>query len=244
VCTGACLLNACGADGELIQVTIIGTQSDLLWGTAVFTDDSDVGAAAVHSGEVTVGQVKQVTALCTGEQASFTGSESNGITSRSYNQAWGKSFSFDLGGRTPNPNPPAPQRCFQEPCSLAKCRVQGTSFDIIVTGSRAGGVWGSEIFTDDSSVGLRRGHAQRGDDERVRVLGVLLQLARGHAHCPAAAGRDGVPRRVPQGDVRERPDAPHLGHWRHVWLRLGIRQLHRRFDGWAGRRSRWRRRRG
>jgi hypothetical protein len=125
----------------------------LVWGTTIYTDDSDVGAAAVHANKIAIGQVKSVTVLCSGSQISFTGSTVNGIASRSYGQ-WGKSFTFDLGGITPNPSPPAPDRCFAEPCALSKCRVQGSSFDVVVSGAAQGGVWGSDVFTDDSAVGV------------------------------------------------------------------------------------------
>lgn len=62
-----------------------------IWGTNVYTDDSSVCTAAVHTGRFSLAQGGSVTIEIRGPQTSFAGSTRNGITSQDY-PAWPGSF--------------------------------------------------------------------------------------------------------------------------------------------------------
>jgi hypothetical protein len=134
LCSGACLYGGCVQPNQLIEVSVLGAVSSQVWGTGPFTDDSHVGASAVLAGKIAVGETKVLTVRCSGAQSSFSAGSANGVDSQSYGP-WGASYTFDLDGVTLAPNPPAAERCFHEPCALNRCRVQGTAFSIVVTGS-------------------------------------------------------------------------------------------------------------
>lgn len=67
--------------------------SGTVWGTDVYTDDSSVCAAAVHSGLITVAEGGTVTITYAPGQDSYTGSERGTITTYDYGP-WGGSFTL------------------------------------------------------------------------------------------------------------------------------------------------------
>jgi hypothetical protein len=64
--------------------SLTGTTSGSLWGTMIYTDDSNLPTAAVHAGFVSSGQTSIVTVMVLVGQSSYTGSTQNGVTSSSY----------------------------------------------------------------------------------------------------------------------------------------------------------------
>ena len=73
--------------------TLTGSTSGSLWGTTIYTDDSNVAVAAVHAGFVTAGQISIVTVIILPGQSSYTSTTQHGITSTSYG-SWSGSYSF------------------------------------------------------------------------------------------------------------------------------------------------------
>ena len=62
-----------------------------VWGTDVYTDDSSVCTAGVHSGQIAIARGGTVTIEMRAGQSSYRGSTRNGIASRDYG-SWGGSF--------------------------------------------------------------------------------------------------------------------------------------------------------
>ena len=79
--------------GEYFSFVVTGSASGSLWGTNIYTDDSVIAAAVVHSGFVSAGATKYVTFYMLGPQTSFTGSTQNGVTSSSFG-SWPGSYSI------------------------------------------------------------------------------------------------------------------------------------------------------
>jgi LCCL domain-containing protein/VWA domain-containing protein len=110
-----------------------------LWGTELYTDDSSVCRAAVHAGVITSAGGK-VTIYPYGAQDSYEGSERRGVYSSDYG-AWGGSFGFSenlktsTGGCPPN---------FQGKQLSCECRAKALE--------KGGSVWGTDIYTGDSSL--------------------------------------------------------------------------------------------
>jgi hypothetical protein len=127
----------CPAGGEPYSV----------WGTNVYTDDSSVCTAAVHVGLITFDEGGTVGAEILGEGDAFIGSESNDVLTFEYG-AWGGSFSFpdadllDVEASIPWNR----QANFYSDRGgediTANCPADGTP----------AGVWGTDVYTSDSSV--------------------------------------------------------------------------------------------
>lgn len=79
--------------GQSFQFLLTGTPSSNVWGTDVYTDNSRLGAAAVHAGVLGVGEIKVVTVKILPGQSSYTGSTRNTITSSSAS-SYGGSYAF------------------------------------------------------------------------------------------------------------------------------------------------------
>ena len=62
-----------------------------LWGTGVYTDDSNICSAAVHSGSMSQAAGGWVTITILEGQSSYAGSTQYGLTSTAYG-GWGRSF--------------------------------------------------------------------------------------------------------------------------------------------------------
>lgn len=81
------------ASGPRETLTVAGSTTGYVWGSGVYTSDSDVGTAAVHAGVLEDGQTGTVTIERLPGRDSYTGSSSNGVESRDYG-SWSGSFRF------------------------------------------------------------------------------------------------------------------------------------------------------
>ncbi len=132
----------CPADGAV----------DRAWGTTVYTDDSSVCTAALQMGAIKLADGGTVTVEIRPGQASYTGSTKNGVTTESYAQ-WSGSFVV-IGGKPGS--------------DVAGISLGGVGWNSDVQSHRGkdgtkyrylcppGGsfstVWGTNVYTDDSSV--------------------------------------------------------------------------------------------
>lgn len=82
-----------GNNNQMYTFIVTGSNSGPLWGTTIYTDDSNVATAAVHAGFVALGQTRTLTVIILPSQSSYTSTTQNGITSTSYG-SWHGSYSF------------------------------------------------------------------------------------------------------------------------------------------------------
>ncbi|HSV30763.1 MAG TPA: LCCL domain-containing protein [Atribacteraceae bacterium] len=80
--------------GETFRFLVTGAVSGSVWGTGVYTDDSNLATAAVHAGVLRQGESGVVTVTVLPGQASYQGSTSFGITSGNYG-SWHGSYRFE-----------------------------------------------------------------------------------------------------------------------------------------------------
>lgn len=136
-----------------------------IWGTGVYTDDSSIGTAAVHMGLITFTQGGKITIEIRGGYESYEGSSINGVSSDSYG-AWDASFVFiDAKGNVVLPQKPS-NTTIEIPgadwsISAAQWEVKpGVRYSVTLPpGGSAGSVWGTDIYTNDSSIGTAAVHA-------------------------------------------------------------------------------------
>lgn len=130
-----------------------------VWGTGTYTDDSSVCSAAVHAGVISLATGGPVTLLVSPGLPSYTGSLSNGVTSRNYGNYAG---SFTLVREPPGAVAPLPGAVAPLPGTTAFTWMQNAAAHrgqngqtiraYCPPGGAPGMVWGTGIYTDDSSV--------------------------------------------------------------------------------------------
>jgi hypothetical protein len=79
--------------GNIYVMTLTGTTTGFVYGTNIYTNDSSLAAAAVHSGTLANGQTGAVYVEILAGQSSYTGTTQNGVTSYSWG-SWPSSYQF------------------------------------------------------------------------------------------------------------------------------------------------------
>ena len=81
-------------NNQTYTFNIIGASDGDVWGSDVYTDDSDIARAAVHAGIVAVGESKTVTIRILPGRSGYESTTRNGVTSSSYD-SWAGSYRFE-----------------------------------------------------------------------------------------------------------------------------------------------------
>jgi len=137
------------------QVTGVATEH-AIYGSDVYTTGSHLGMAAVHCGLLKAGQKGVVKVTILPGQATYEATTRHGVTSIAYS-AWNVSFKVErvhrfLGKVQANVQP--------DPGSLTGLRTEvGKSFYFEVTGGNTGSAYGTDIYTDDSTLATAAVHA-------------------------------------------------------------------------------------
>lgn len=137
-----------GLNGQTFYRRVTGTADGTVWGGGeenIYTDDSNLGTAAVHAGVLKVGETAMLRFTILPGQDSYVGSTRNDVTTRPY-QSYGGSVRID--GAAP------------EIDSIYNLRGQDKPpFAVYVVGNLNGSVYGTGSYTDDSSIGTAAVHA-------------------------------------------------------------------------------------
>ena len=130
-----------------------GPLSSRVWGTNVYTDDSSICTAAVHAGYIEVASGGTVTIEIREGQATYQGVNRNGVASRDYG-AWAGSFVF-VGRISGSAN----TNWAAQADSLRGKNGQRFTFACPAGGPASSRVWGTDLYTDDSSICTAAVHA-------------------------------------------------------------------------------------
>jgi LCCL domain len=135
--------------GDTLSFAIRGRDDQLVLGTTTYTDDSALETAAVHAGMLRAGQMGIVKVRVLPGQDRYEAGNQNGVRSSAYGRHIG-SFRFTAVSVL------APSRT----ASLSSYRdLVGHSIVVPVVGVVTGSVWGSDVYTDDSSLAAAVVHA-------------------------------------------------------------------------------------
>jgi hypothetical protein len=144
-----------GRNGQ--QITYVcpggGSISNRVWGTNLYTDDSSICSAAVHAGYIEAASGGTVTIEIRPGQSSYQGVTRNGVTSRGYG-SWPGSFVF-IGRISGSAN----VNWAAQADSLRGRNNQRFTYSCPAGGPASGRVWGTDVYTDDSSVCTAAVHA-------------------------------------------------------------------------------------
>lgn len=130
-----------------------------VWGTDIYTDDSSVCTAAVHTGRISFAGGGSVTIEIRPGQSSYPGSTRNRVTTSSY-PAWGGSFVVVAATPT-NPGVGAGGSGWNATAVDFRLYVGARFAYTCPANGTAGTVWGTDVYTDDSSVCTAAVHAGR-----------------------------------------------------------------------------------
>jgi phage baseplate assembly protein gpV len=125
-----------------------------VWGSNVYTDDSSICSAAVHAGLITVEEGGEVTIEVLEGQDEYVGMASNGVESEDFGPYAG-SFSFPDA----DPLEVAAAIDWSRAANFYRDREEQEHTVICEPGGSAGGVWGTEVYTEDSSICTAAVHA-------------------------------------------------------------------------------------
>lgn len=160
------------AIGETLEMKVKGRKTGFVWGTDIYTADSDVATAAVHAGALRDGEEGTVLIAVVTSPEQHAGSERNGVTSRKWGR-YPQSFVLQRAGGAAEANEGAqtPSATVRPLAALAV----GESMTITVTGADRGVVWGTDQYTGDSRFDVAAVHAgvlragERGDVVVTRI---------------------------------------------------------------------------
>jgi len=124
-----------------------------VWGSGVYTDGSSVCSAAVHSGLITAREGGTVSIRIRPGQRAYASSDRNGVQSESYD-SWHGSFVF-LSSAPPS----ASQIGWDYGLADLRGRLDQSFTFTCAPNGQIHNVWGSDLYTDDSSVCSAAVHA-------------------------------------------------------------------------------------
>lgn len=162
-----------GLMGETIHLHLRGATRGMLWGTDVYTDDSDPNAAAVHAGILRPGEEGIAAIRLLPGRELYQGTSRNGVRSNEFGSFKG-SYRFEGVQPVAKLEPFEMAGQFRVPLilfldgiggdsassELMRMRNQiGATVDLTVTGSNSSPIWGDGVYTDDSAVAVAAVHA-------------------------------------------------------------------------------------
>jgi hypothetical protein len=163
------LMSFRGRVGESILFNVTGLEGHTIWGTDIYTDDSPLAVAAVHAGALKLGEQGVLRVTILPGQAKYEASSRHGVTSSPY-EKWEGSYQLErVTGATTQPvvtlEPPT-ARAETPGLALgglerpsAPRRAVGDVYTVEVDGASEGSLWGTDVYTDDSSIALAAVHA-------------------------------------------------------------------------------------
>ncbi|NOQ64132.1 MAG: hypothetical protein GQ582_06430 [Methyloprofundus sp.] len=153
--------------GAVYYFYVTGQETGGIWGTGIYTDDTEIAVAAVHAGLLAADQVGVIKVTIQAGQTSYSGSTAHNVTSANYN-SWEGSYSVatDDGGDNP---------VLADPGNLTAFRdvLGGVYHFNVIADEENKGLWGSNVYSDDSAlakVAIHTGVLRLGESGTVRVV--------------------------------------------------------------------------
>ncbi len=142
--------------GETMEMRVTGRRRGAVWGTDIYTADSDIGAAAVHAGVLKDGEEGTVVVAVVASPERHQGSTRNGVTSG----PWGRFSRSIVIVRKSAPGPaPVGGRAGVPLRRPVAALAMGESMTVTIKGSDAGVIWGTDQYTGDSRIEVAAVHA-------------------------------------------------------------------------------------
>lgn len=162
-----------GQNGISLAFKVTGKLGGRIWGGSdnIYTDDSSLSTAVVHSGLFSVGETAIVNVTILPGQESYPSLNRNGVTSNKYGSYAG---SYQITGKESGTVTKDAQLAPTDG-KLTIFRGRVGEFTFQVTGKTKGRIWGGDenIYTDDSDIATAAVHAgaiKAGQTGNVKVI--------------------------------------------------------------------------
>jgi len=157
--------------GQILYFRVIGATHGRIWGSDIYTRDTDIHVAAVHAGLVQPGEAAIVAARILPGQESYLSTTRYGVTSMAHG-TYGGSYEFvDIPENT---------LLIKDPGHLDDYRgFTGRTLAFQVIGSEEGGLWGTDVYTLDSNLAKAAVHAGLLHDGETGII--LVEFLPGQA---------------------------------------------------------------
>lgn len=157
--------------GRMLLFDVQASAGKSIFGTEIYTHDSHLATAAVHAGVLKSGERGLVKVTILPAQDRFPGSGRNGVVSSSWS-ASSECFRIELVKLT---GPASSAGVRQDPGNLTGYRDQvGQSVEFAVIGANEPGIYGSDIYSDDSPLSVAAVHAGLLQPEEKGVVKVTI----------------------------------------------------------------------
>jgi hypothetical protein len=166
--------------GQALFFSVVGSTEGYVWGDNPYTDDSSLDVAAVHSGILAPGEHGIIRVDVEPALDTYPGSTQHGVTSQAWTSGGGYvalhlsrvPINFAKPG-VGGPRTSVRRRVLPDPGNLTNyAQSVGQSFYFRVTGNTSGPIWGTDVYTHDSSLAAAAVHAgvlQEGESGVVKV---------------------------------------------------------------------------
>lgn len=131
---------------------------EMAWGTDIYTDDSSVCTAAVHAGLLSASEGGVVTIEIRPDAGQYGGTDRNGMRTGDWMEPWNGAFIFIWGEALKSPEPAVAASGTLQVDSWAGQSGRVLTFECLAP-FEIHTVFGTDIYTDDSSVCSAAVHA-------------------------------------------------------------------------------------
>jgi LCCL domain len=161
-------------DGKKINVDCPPAgEAATIYGTDLYTDDSSICTAAVHVGAITFEIGGKVTIAMKPGASQYSGSARNGVTSNDWDSSWGRSFVVLMGGSPPRPT--YTSITWDDTTQNYNDQVGKRLVFKCPPNGEARSIWGTDRYTDDSSVCTAGVHAGKISFQRGGTVSVIIR---------------------------------------------------------------------
>jgi hypothetical protein len=148
-----------GPDGTTFTLTCTpGGTMHSVWGSDIYTDDSSICTAAVHAGLITYERGGTVTIELRPGQPIYGNSERNGVTTSTYG-SYGRSFVFQSGTSSQAKEAEGTPVMWNVSTSMLAYEAGKTWKFRCPAGGKESSIWGTDVYTGDSSICTAAVHA-------------------------------------------------------------------------------------
>lgn len=180
--------------GDVLMFEVVGSKSGSIWGTGVYTHDSNLATAAVHAGVLKVNEKGIVKVTILPAQSSFPATGQFGVASSSWSGSVYDCYKVERARPEESVLPGGKVVLHKEirpaPANLQGYRDQvGHAFLFEVTGDTVFSIYGTEIYSDDSRLSTAAVHAGCVVDGRKALVKVTIL---GPQEKFTSSGRNGV----------------------------------------------------
>lgn len=158
--------------GESFEFVVCGSANGSVWGSDVYTYDSEIATAAVHCGALRVGESALLRITMCPPLRKYVGSVRFGVSSYDWDNSSGTYAGYEIR-RSDVGGDDAFRAALADPGNLSEYAGRiGEVFRFCVVGNVDGSVWGSDCYTHDSDLSTTVVHAgllEPGQEGVVRV---------------------------------------------------------------------------